>query len=212
MTFLFRTATEDAEIGGTPVYAGEHIMLSMAAANRDDPQYGNAPIRELAALDPHRGRYLEQLQRLAERYHDSELHDNLVVRWASALPDVGERAAVLEGCIRRFTSGDALPEALYRLANLETQALAAEDELQQQWGHGRALGEQPAVERGHGRGGLDLDPLKSAQSLPSLEERSVPLGVVTFQATGASRFFVLMFCVAITSKNESYCLRMSFIF
>ena len=42
VTFLFRTALEDAEIGGTPVYQGEHIMLSMAAANRDEEVWEHA--------------------------------------------------------------------------------------------------------------------------------------------------------------------------
>lgn len=42
VTFLFRTATEDAEIDGTPVYEGEHIMLHMAAANRDETVWENA--------------------------------------------------------------------------------------------------------------------------------------------------------------------------
>ena len=109
-------------------------LAELIEANRDDPQYGNAPLVELAALDPRRDRYLVQLQRLAQRYHDSKLYDNLVVRWASALPDVHERAAALEGCIRTFSSGDALPEALYRLANLEIQALAPEDEARRAQG------------------------------------------------------------------------------
>jgi outer membrane protein assembly factor BamD (BamD/ComL family) len=103
-------------------------LAELIVRNRDDPQYGNAPLVELAELDPRRARYLEQLQRLAHCYRDSTLADNLAVRWASALPDLNERAAALEACIRTFPSGDALPEALYRLANLETQALAAEDE------------------------------------------------------------------------------------
>lgn len=103
-------------------------LAELVAENRNDPQYGNAPLVELAALDPHRSRYLEQLQRLAQRYHDGSLYDNLVVRWASALPDLNDRTAALEACVQTFVSGDALPEALYRLANLETQALAAEDE------------------------------------------------------------------------------------
>lgn len=103
-------------------------LAELISANRDDRQFGNAPLTELAALDPRRGRYQEQLQRLAERFRDSTLYDNLVVRWASALPDIHERARELEACIQTFTSGDALPEAMYRLGSLEVQALAAEDE------------------------------------------------------------------------------------
>jgi len=36
VTFLFRTAHVDGEIGGCPVHKGEHVMLGMAAANRDE--------------------------------------------------------------------------------------------------------------------------------------------------------------------------------
>lgn len=35
VAFLFRTAREDSAIGGCPVHKGEHIMLGIAAANRD---------------------------------------------------------------------------------------------------------------------------------------------------------------------------------
>ena len=34
--FMFRTALEDAEIGGCPVQHGEHVMLGIGAANRDE--------------------------------------------------------------------------------------------------------------------------------------------------------------------------------
>ena len=42
VTFLFRTAREAGEIGGCPVHAGEHIMLGIAAANRDEQAYPDA--------------------------------------------------------------------------------------------------------------------------------------------------------------------------
>jgi len=103
-------------------------LAELIIANRNDPKYGDAPLVELAALDPHRARYREQLRRLAHRYRDSLLYDNLVVRWASALPDTQDRARQLTACVETFTSGDALPEAMYRLACLEVQALGAEDE------------------------------------------------------------------------------------
>ena len=112
-------------------------LAELIAENRDDPQYANAPLVELAALDPRRAGYLEQLQRLAERYRDGALYDNLVVHWAAALPDLAERTVTLEACLRTFTTGDAVPEALYRLANLETQALAAGDELRRARGLAR---------------------------------------------------------------------------
>ncbi|WP_157218346.1 cytochrome P450 [Flavisphingomonas formosensis] len=39
VAFLFRTARQDSEIGGCPVYRGEHVMLGIAAANRDPAVY-----------------------------------------------------------------------------------------------------------------------------------------------------------------------------
>lgn len=39
VTFLFRTAREEGEIGGCPVHRGEHVMLGIAAANRDAAVY-----------------------------------------------------------------------------------------------------------------------------------------------------------------------------
>jgi cytochrome P450 len=42
VTFLFRTAREDTEIGGCPVYRGEHVMLHIAGANRDEKVYPDA--------------------------------------------------------------------------------------------------------------------------------------------------------------------------
>ena len=32
---LYRTATEDTEVGGVPIKAGDHLMLIYAAGNRD---------------------------------------------------------------------------------------------------------------------------------------------------------------------------------
>ena len=40
--FLFRTAREETEIGGCPVHAGEHIMLGIASAGRDERAYPDA--------------------------------------------------------------------------------------------------------------------------------------------------------------------------
>jgi len=36
VAFLMRTAREDARIGGCPVHRGEHVMLGIASANRDE--------------------------------------------------------------------------------------------------------------------------------------------------------------------------------
>jgi cytochrome P450 len=42
VTFLMRTAKEDTEIGGCPVRRGEHVMLGIASANRDEAVYERA--------------------------------------------------------------------------------------------------------------------------------------------------------------------------
>jgi cytochrome P450 len=40
--FMFRHATEDTELGGCPIKAGEHLMLSIASGNRDELVYPGA--------------------------------------------------------------------------------------------------------------------------------------------------------------------------
>jgi cytochrome P450 len=52
VTFLFRTAREDGEIGGCPVHRGEHIMLGIAAANRDETVYEDSETFRLDRTDP----------------------------------------------------------------------------------------------------------------------------------------------------------------
>jgi cytochrome P450 len=52
VTFLFRTAREDGEIGGCPVHRGEHVMLHIAAANRDEAAYERGEEFRLDRRDP----------------------------------------------------------------------------------------------------------------------------------------------------------------
>jgi cytochrome P450 len=52
VAFLFRTAREEAEIGGCPVHRGEHVMLGIAAANRDESVYEHAGEFRLDRKDP----------------------------------------------------------------------------------------------------------------------------------------------------------------
>jgi cytochrome P450 len=40
--FMFRHATESTELGGCPIRAGDHLMLSIASANRDERPYPDA--------------------------------------------------------------------------------------------------------------------------------------------------------------------------
>jgi cytochrome P450 len=42
VTFLTRTARDEGEIGGCPVHVGEHIVLGIASANRDETVYDDA--------------------------------------------------------------------------------------------------------------------------------------------------------------------------
>lgn len=102
-------------------------LRELILSNRDDPKYGVEPLRRLAALDPQRPLYSDQLQRLASEYADSLLLDNIVVRWASAHADRQRRASQLRACIRRFPGGDAVPEAMFQLADLEIHAFGTED-------------------------------------------------------------------------------------
>lgn len=52
VAFLFRTAREDGEIGGCPVHRGEHVMLGIAAAGRDERVYPQAERFRLDREDP----------------------------------------------------------------------------------------------------------------------------------------------------------------
>ena len=112
-------------------------LRELIGNNCDDPQYGIAPLQALAALDPHRRGYRDQLQRLAAQYPHSRLYDNLVVRWASATADRAERAAKLLACTQRFIDGDAVPEAMFELADLEVQAFGTDDEARRSTGIAR---------------------------------------------------------------------------
>jgi hypothetical protein len=102
-------------------------LRELILANRDDPRYGAAPLQALAGLDSHRPGCSEQLLRLADQHRDSLVYDNLVVRWANTATDREQRAARLLGCIQRFPTGDALPEAMFQLADLEMHAFGSDE-------------------------------------------------------------------------------------
>lgn len=89
-----------------------------------DPAEAVQPLQALAALDPHRPGYRDQLRRLASQYAGTRLHDNLVERWAGAATDRAERARLLEAYVAmadQYRDRDALPEALFELGDLEVQ-------------------------------------------------------------------------------------------
>ena len=49
--FMFRHATEDGELEGCPILAGDHLMLSIASANRDEQEYPQAEAFRLDRRD-----------------------------------------------------------------------------------------------------------------------------------------------------------------
>lgn len=109
-------------------------LLELIEGNRDDPLSGNQALTELFRLDTHRPGYAAELQRLIAEFPRARLRDNLLVQWAVAVPDLSRRAEVLRAIIGAHPQGDAQAEALFRLADLEIQALGGKDEA------ARALG------------------------------------------------------------------------
>lgn len=104
-----------------PYLVDARRLASQIRDNRDDPKYGNQPLAELASLDPRRSEYRRELTVLTEAYRDAKLYDNLLVRRALVDPDIERRAEELARLIPTLTSGDALPEAQYHLADIELQ-------------------------------------------------------------------------------------------
>jgi cytochrome P450 len=52
VTFLMRTARDEGELGGCPIHKGEHMMLHIAAANRDGEVYPDPESFRLDREDP----------------------------------------------------------------------------------------------------------------------------------------------------------------
>jgi len=52
VTFLMRTAKQETVIGGCPVHQGEHIMMGIASAGRDEQVYPDADRFRLDRVDP----------------------------------------------------------------------------------------------------------------------------------------------------------------
>ncbi len=137
-SLLARAAPEASlEFQSQPFRRAARNLLDLIDANADDPRYGNRPLRDYMRLDPHRPGYADALLRMARQYRDGLLMDNLMVAWAETLADPLRRAAALEACVRRFPNGDALPQALFRLADLEIQTLGADDPQVRERGIGR---------------------------------------------------------------------------
>lgn len=105
-----------------PYLTESRRLRELVLANRDDPKFGNAPLEALLSLDPRRERYANQLGDLAVTYKGGKLEDNLLVRWADALPGTEQRIATLQTVLAMIGDRDAAPEALFRLAELELRS------------------------------------------------------------------------------------------
>ncbi len=105
-------------------------LRELVSGNRNDPQYGNAPLEQFFRLDPHRVGYRQELQRLLDRFPDAMLADNLHVAYALSLPTPAGQASVLRELAERLPEGDARPEALSRLASIEIQLVQDTAELE----------------------------------------------------------------------------------
>jgi hypothetical protein len=101
-------------------------LYELIAANRDDPRYGNEPLKRLAGLDPRRADYRRELLSLAAKFPGALLEDNLLLEWAAATPDRAEREANLAACIAAFPKGDAAAQAELDLARLRVTQPRAE--------------------------------------------------------------------------------------
>lgn len=127
-------ASESLRYDPSPDWESARVLLALIESNRDDPTYGDAPLTAYASLAPRRASFHERLWTLIELFHDSKLGDNLAVAWAIILRDPQQRAANLETLVRRLPPGDALPEAMFRLADLETLTLAKDDPARREMG------------------------------------------------------------------------------
>jgi hypothetical protein len=96
-------------------------LAELIELNRADPRFGDRPLIDLAGLDPRRSHYRDQLARLAQQYEAALLHDNLIVMWIGAATDLAERRLLYADFLERTPGGDARPEALLRLAEIELQ-------------------------------------------------------------------------------------------
>jgi outer membrane protein assembly factor BamD (BamD/ComL family) len=101
-------------------------MLELLTRNRNDPQFGEAPLCGAAAspggermgwqlLNSRQPYYAENLRSLAQRFPGSILMDNIQLAIAEHARHVEERVAALESIERDFPEGDAVPESLFRL-------------------------------------------------------------------------------------------------
>jgi hypothetical protein len=101
-------------------------LRELLVAN-NDPVHGFAPLCGskrptdafrvgLLDLDPRHEQYVENLRTLETQYPDAVLEDNIELEIAKAVPLLSDRLSALERFVEHFPSGDAIGEALLRLA------------------------------------------------------------------------------------------------
>lgn len=102
--------------------------------NAGDQTHGVEPLRDFFRLDPRRSGYPEQIRHLIDRYPNSEMADNLSVRWAMTAPSWEERMIRLDMLLPTYPNGDAACEAQFRQADIELQSRGQTDRAARQRG------------------------------------------------------------------------------
>lgn len=120
---FWRPAAPEAtlEFEPQPYLAEAQRLAELIEFNRSDEAYGDAPLVELARLDPRLQLYMPQLLALVQRFAGGLLVDDLLLLRAVALDAAAARSEALEAVIVRFPGGSAATEALVRLAELDLQ-------------------------------------------------------------------------------------------
>jgi len=93
-------------------------LLELVRQNGRDPRFGAEPLSQLMRLDPYHPKYRDHLLEMAIKFSGSQLHDNLLVRYALTDPDPQQRREMLERYSELFAGKDAGAEALLELGRL----------------------------------------------------------------------------------------------
>lgn len=104
-----------------PYIVDARRLADLIRSNREDREFLDQPLTQFASLDPRRPEYRREIERLERRFRASKLDDNLRVRIAMAEPDLSLRYEHLRELVSTLPRGDALPEAMYHLSDLEMQ-------------------------------------------------------------------------------------------
>lgn len=119
-------------------------LLDLLQRTRGDPRYGDAPLRELASLDPRRASYRAELARLATRYPGAVAGPDIRLRWILGESDPKARAALLEEFAKSCPGAPAL-QANLQLGELQLLALSRDDAAMRQVGVERLIAVRDAA-------------------------------------------------------------------